>query len=111
MKGKCKTRQRCCKNSRVLISILPDQDTNKNKSEAIYRKTIHKRKRDYVCFFPQKNPLVKKNEESEVKTVFKALGRNTSPGIHGIPIVLFQTTETASIKIITRACQKILQIK
>lgn len=43
--------------------------------------------------------------ESTVNAALKVLGRNKSPGIDGIPIELFQATETESVKILIRIRQ------
>ena len=49
--------------------------------------------------------------ESEAKAPLKELRRNKSPEISGIPIELFQATETESVKILRRTCQQIWKAK
>ena len=45
--------------------------------------------------------------ESEVKTTQKAHRRNILPGLDGLPIELFQVTDTGSVKILSRICLQI----
>lgn len=49
--------------------------------------------------------------ESKVKAALEELGRNKSPGADGIPIELFQATESGSVKILTRICQETWKTK
>ena len=49
--------------------------------------------------------------DSKMKVSLIVLGRNKSPGIDGIPIELFQATETESEKILTRLHQQIWKRK
>lgn len=44
---------------------------------------------------------------NEVKGALKVLGRNKPLEVDGIPIELFQVTETESVEILTKICQKI----
>lgn len=49
--------------------------------------------------------------ESKVKAVLKVWGRNKSPVVGGIPVKLFQPTDTESVKVLTRLCQQIWKAK
>lgn len=74
--------------------------------EREYWRFIQKRQKDdrHLWKSLEEEPAIL---ESEGKVVLKVLERNKSPVADGIPIYLFQATETESVKILTRLCQQI----